>query len=111
MDTISSACCKWSTVQTLRHAGGRLAWAIVTGGSSWCAETAVCWDIAASGHQLRRQVLSRLDAWLHANAYTSRTFYGSLLDRVKASRHETRLGSKQGLRTGLHGRRACRSSG
>lgn len=61
----------------------RLAWAIVTGGGSWCAEAAVRRDVAVSGRRLRRQIFSHLDAWLHANAYSSRTFYGSLLDRVK----------------------------
>ena len=61
----------------------RLAWALVAGGGSWCAEAAARHAITLQGAALRREIFSHLDAWLHANSYSSRTLYAALLDRLK----------------------------
>lgn len=61
----------------------RLAWALVAGGGSWCAEAAAQREIVLQSAALRRQIFSHLDAWLHANSYSSRTLYAALLDRLK----------------------------
>lgn len=67
----------------IRYMFRRLAWALVTGSGSWCAEAAARRDIELQGPAARRQVFRHLDAWLHANAYSSRTFHAMLLDRLK----------------------------
>ena len=67
----------------------RLAWALVAGGGSWCAEAAARREIASQGAALRRDMFSHLDAWLHANSYSSRTLYAALLDRLKVTTEAT----------------------
>ena len=57
----------------------------MAGGGSWCAEAAARREIAMQGAALRQEVFSHLDAWLHANTYSSRTLYAALLDRLKVT--------------------------
>jgi hypothetical protein len=63
----------------------RLAWALVAGGGSWCLEAVARREIALRGTALRQEIFSHLDAWLHANSYSSRTLYAALLDRLKVA--------------------------
>jgi hypothetical protein len=55
----------------------------VAGSGSWCAEAAAGCGIKPEYAPLRRRIFKHLDAWLHATAYSSRTFYAALLDRMK----------------------------
>lgn len=59
---------------------------MITGGGAWCAESAARRFCSEGGPTARRQIFTHLDAWLHATAYSPRSYYGSLLDKKKASR-------------------------
>ncbi len=87
----------------------RLAWAMVAGGGAWCAESAARRFCSEGGPTARRQIFTHLDAWLHATAYSPRSYYGSLLDKTKASRQPLPVISLVSL--GCRFRRLVQASG
>ena len=63
----------------------RLAWAMVAGVGSWCAEAAAQQLFVERGLPSQRAVFRQLDAWLHAGPHSTRPHYAALLNRVKVT--------------------------